>query len=757
MKTKAALRTTSLFFILLLFISSVSHAVRQDEKDIKSLISEGNHFYENELYTQALPIYKKLKEKKSDDPEISLRLGVCQLNSNAEKSAALENLKMAAEQEGISPEVFYWLGRAYHFIYEFDLAIENYNKFISAIPEEGNEDFIADTQLQIEMCNNGKELLKNPVDVKIENLGPTINSKYPDYVPLISTDESMLIFTSRREGASNGKIYQVDGFPFEDVYVSTRIDTTWTKPVNIGSPINTDKHDATVGLSADGQKLMIYRDGDIYVCDLEGDKWTEPYPIADDVNTSAWEPSASLSADGYIFYFSSDRKGGHGGRDIWRVKRLPTGEWSKAQNCGSVINTPLNEDSPFIHPDGKTLFFSSNGHYSMGGFDIYKSKMDESGQWGPPENLGYPVNTSDDDIYFVLSGDGIHGYYSSIRPDGYGEKDLYMITFPGEKYPITVMRGVVADIDGNPMGGKIVVTDNETGEIVGIFKANSVTGKYIVILPPGRNYNFRVEGNDGYVFYTKNVDIPEQSEFTIIEQTINIEEKRIGAQIALRNVFFDSDKTVLRPESKVELDMVAQFVQANPNLTFEILGHTDNTADAQHNQILSEKRALSVVEYLMEIGVSMNRITAKGYGEDQPVATNETEEGKQENRRVELRIAGITAELPDKRRKSSDKYKDNKGAFKPMKGISYMVQVGTSSEPISVKDKQFKGLDGIMIDDSDKKLLRYVVGGFITYSEAAEFRNKLKAENGFEDCFVVAYLGSKKITLGEAKNLSTKD
>ncbi|MBN4052329.1 MAG: hypothetical protein COC01_00905 [Bacteroidetes bacterium] len=732
-------------FVLWMVVFSGVSLAQNNNKDFRSLTGEARYFFDNELYIQALPYYLEAEKKNPGDKEINLNIGICYLNSNDKKKKALPFLQYASKQSDISPEAYYYLGRALHINYEFDLAITSFNTFIEKVPEKGNEEFVKDVRRQIRMCENAKEFIDKPVNVIIQNLGPEINSPFPDYVPVISADESVLIFTSRRPGSTGNKKDIFDKKYYEDIYMSTKVDTVWGAPVSIGSPINTEKHDATVGLSADGQQLYIYRLGDIYYCNLIGDQWSEPTLFASDVNTRMWEPSASVSADGNIFYFSSDRKGGFGKRDIWRVKKLPDGEWSFAQNLGPTINTDQDEDGPFIHPSGRTIYFSSNGHKSMGGFDIFSSDLTETGDWGEPINIGYPVNTPDDDIYFVLSAEGKHGYFSSVRDDSYGEKDIYMITFPEVSIPLTVMRGYIHGANKVPIGARIIVTDNETGELVGVFKSNKATGKYIIILPPGRDYNFTVEGKgaDEYLFYSKNINIPDQSEFKVIEDSIVIKEIKVGAKTVLRNLFFDTDKSNLRPTSRVELDRIFRLLQDNQNIKIEISGHTDDVGSKKYNQRLSEKRANAVVEYIYERGISKNRLVAKGYGKMKPIEDNSTEEGRQQNRRTELKIIEINED----------------GDFKPdssAHNVIYRIQIAIGKQLLPPDHKSFKGVQGVEADENNGDIIKYVAGKFGEYEAASNFRNQIKTKNGILDCFIVAYQGEKRISITEAKRLTTK-
>jgi Tol biopolymer transport system component len=316
---------------------------------------------------------------------------------------------------------------------------------------------------------------------------------------------------------------------FEDIFVSQKDENgEWGKPVSIGTNINTEGHEATIGLSADGQELYIYRDdfgdGNIYVCELKGSSWTEPKLLNDNVNSPFRETHASVSADGQTLYFTSDRDG-TGEMDIFRSRRLPNGEWGLSENLGAVVNTKYDEEAPFIHPDGKTLFFSSKGHNSMGGYDIFFS-IEEDGKWSTPMNIGHPMNTADDEYFFVMSADGKRAYYSSSSGQGTGGKDIYLVTLDNEReIPLTVYKGViVADGSGKrPDGVTVNVTDNETGEFFGVYKPREDNGKFILILHPGKNYNIAYEA-DGYMYKSEKLFVPDNTSYFEINRAIQLKE-----------------------------------------------------------------------------------------------------------------------------------------------------------------------------------------------------------------------------------------
>ncbi|MCX7764778.1 MAG: OmpA family protein [Bacteroidia bacterium] len=527
----------------------------------------------------------------------------------------------------------------------------------------------ASLKVTLQQLKNAETYLQNPIKVEIRNLGGALNSPAPDYAPVISADESVLLFTSRRAGSTGGKIAS-DGLPYEDIYISEkRIDGTWSPPRNLGAPLNTPFHDACIALSADGQTLFLFNSengGDIFVSRLKGTKWSSPKNLGSPINSKYWEPSVCLSADERTLFFVSDRPGGMGGRDIYMCRRLPNGKWSAPINLGPPINTPYDEDGPFFHPDGKTLFYSSNGPSSMGGFDIFRTEMRPDSTWSPPINLGYPINTPGDEIYFVLSANGIHGYYASEREDSYGEKDIYLVDFStlreekpiaqqadslepkiepaSEPAPIsfrpnlTLFTGIVYDAQTRePLEATITVLDNVKGDTIAVLTSNAATGKYLVSLPAGRNYGIAVTA-PGYVFHSENFIVEETQGYREVRKDIGLEKYKTGTVIVLRNIFFDFDKATLRPESKAELERVYQILMENPKLKIRIAGHTDNIGSEEYNQRLSENRAKAVYEYLIKRGVPADRLSFIGYGESRPIDTNDTEEGRQNNRRVELEI-----------------------------------------------------------------------------------------------------------------------
>ena len=393
----------------------------------------GNEAFRIGEYSTALEIYQELTALYPDNPGYNYKLGVSYLNSSYKKSAVEALLK--AEKGSKETDLNYYLGRAFHIRNEFDRAIDYYNKFLEEASNRKNiAPKIEEAQRAIAMCNTGKKLIAKPIDIKLTNLGPRVNSAYADFSPLASADGQTLIFTSRRSETPYDIPDPLTGQYYEDIYVAKKVDGVWTDAENIGQPVNSDTHDAAVCISGDGQKIVFYRasqgffrnqvSGDLYETSLAGARWSIPEKLRGKVNSRGWEPSACIVEDQNEIYFSSNREGGFGGRDIYKAKRQEDGSWSTPINLGPEVNTPYDEDAPFIHEDGK-LYFASNGHDTMGGFDIFYTSSKGENIWSTPENLGYPLNTSEDDIYFFLNPDGKTGFLSTIRNDTFGGVDIY--------------------------------------------------------------------------------------------------------------------------------------------------------------------------------------------------------------------------------------------------------------------------------------------------------------------------------------------
>jgi outer membrane protein OmpA-like peptidoglycan-associated protein len=655
-------------FILLAIIFALSSSLYA--QNAKKFLKNANSMYENKQYKEAIPVFLEVLKLEADNAEANYKIGICYLKS-IHKPKALSYLEKAYKvNPAIAPDFKLRMASAYHFNHKFSEAMGFYKEYKTTVDKKDLQ-MLKDLDRHIFECENGIEYMKTPVKAKILNMGSVINSKDEDFAPVISADESILVFTSRRQG-STGELLDETGRLHEDIYISYNKNGAWTAPVNIGKTINTDGHDASIALSPDGSQIFIYKDdngGDIFSSKFDGINWSKPEGLGKNVNTKGAERSVSMTADGRTIYFTSDREGGIGGLDIYMSKRDKKGKWGEAVNLGKPVNTEFDDDAPFIHPDGKSLYFSSEGHAGMGMFDIYKTSLQDDGKWTHPENMGYPINTADDDIYFVLSADNKHGYYASEREGGLGDADIYLISMPkpevlaevtskdvniasnetGKKKigmvakvesfnPITILKGTVRDaLTKELLEADVVVIDNEKNEVISEIKTNKITGSYLVVLPSGKNYGLRVQKQD-YLFHSENFDIPSSTSYQEIVKDVELHKVKVGTKIVLRNIFFDFDKATLRPESASELERLHQLMVDVPTLKIEISGHTDNKGSAEYNKELSEKRAKSVVDYLISKGVAANRLKFAGYGFERPMATNDTDQGRQLNRRTEFEI-----------------------------------------------------------------------------------------------------------------------
>ena len=624
--------------------------------DAWKAVKNGNKFFDTNIQAQfgdALPYYMEAYKYNSANPELNYRIGVCRLSSN-DKESALPYLRTAYNSNpALAPMLPFYLARAEMLNMKFDSAeihFDEFSKNKTALAKIGS----AIVKQYKDQCAIGRQLVQNPVDVTITNIA-TINSKWPDYSPIITADESMMLFTSRREGSSNNKTDAVDGIYNEDIYVSYNVNGEWQAPKNAGRNLNTDAHDATVAISPDGLSLLTYTMGDLYISYLKNDDWTKPEKLPATINSELIENSACFSYDGNTIYFIRGRHQdpAKSNGDIY-VSHKTDGKWGKAIKLPPNINTKYDEDGVYMLPDGKTLIFSSKGHNSMGGYDIFKTTLKSDGTWTDPVNLGYPINTPADNVYYVLSADGKTGYYSAERSDSKGYTDIYKVSYniheqptvaenkPKEEEPaivtqMTLVTGIVTDVNDNPISASVEIYDNDRHELVYSTYTNSATSRYVVSLPAGPNYGMSVKA-DGYLFHSENFNLKNDSTFAKKEINIKLQKIAGGSKTVLNNLFFDTDKWEIKPESETELQQIVTLMNQNTGIKLEISGHTDSSGSKEHNKTLSQKRANSVIEWLVAHGVEQSRLSARGAGDSEPAADNATEEGRKTNRRVEMKI-----------------------------------------------------------------------------------------------------------------------
>lgn len=611
----------SILFLLVSYSQFVFAQV--DDK----MYQKGLKYFEEGKFAASVEIFEQLHVKDTSNADICYKLGLAYLHSTYKTKSIGYMLKAMKHSPHVSLEMYLNTGRAYHVVSQFDKAIEFYKK---SDPNNINKKVVTKA---IEESNNAKLYISKPLDYKITNLGDRVNTQLPEYYPHITSDFQVMYFTGRRPDSKGGKL-EVDGIFFEDIYKCNNRGGAWDEPQNMKT-LNSDGHDACIGLSKDGQTMYIYKDvngGDIYFSDLDGDRWTTPKAVP--FNTEFFESSVSVSADGKKLFFV--RKQGKQ-KDILMCSKSITGNWSAPRKL--PFNTEYDEESPFIHDDGKTLYFSSKGHNTMGGYDIFKTVY-QGGSWSKPENLGYPVNSVGDDIYFTLAAEGKFGFYSSEKEKGFGKQDLYMVTMPilAKAPDLVLLKGeVLSENSGEPVEAKIKVVNNATREVVAEFKSNTKTGKYMVSLPSGVNYNVTIE-KEGHLFQSKNIEIAANSGYKEIKNDVKMMSVQKGSKIVLNNIFFDSGKDIIKPESMEELDRLVKILTDYPAMKIQIAGHTDDRGDEKANQQLSENRAKAVVKYMVSKLIDAKRLSAVGYGSSKPLVPNENDEARQKNRRTEFVI-----------------------------------------------------------------------------------------------------------------------
>ena len=536
MFTHAKLR---IFFLLVLATVTVAGAQDKENRKLKKrLESDVNQFLKIGAFKQALPLLQKLDSLEPENPEYNFQIGMCYYNT-IDKSQSLSYFQAVQEQGFESNELDFYLARAYHFNHKFDTALNYYDRVRDTFSpaNKSEKDRYDEITRYMENCEHGKLIVSDSVLLQIENLGGQVNGKYPDYVPVFSADGKTLMFTSRRPNTTGGSIDR-QGRYFEDIYMSKlNSKGVWSAPTKLAEPINTSDHDACIALSADGTKLLMYKatnGGDIFESNWQDSVWSDPQPIRGEVNTKNWESSASISPDGQLLYFTSDKKGGYGGSDIYVAKRATDGSWLNPKNLGPKINTNQDEDAPQIHSDGRTLFFSSKGHEGMGGYDIFSTSISrEDSSWTTPKNIGFPVNTTDDDIYFTLSSDGSKGYFASYRLDTWGEKDIYVLNRPASSPAKFIFKGRLFNHETNQaISAKITVVNMQTGKVDQVTSSDIFTGRYSFPVDFDKNYEMKVQA-PGYFDHTEKLNIAKQADlfeyvmnFKVADENVYVVEVR---------------------------------------------------------------------------------------------------------------------------------------------------------------------------------------------------------------------------------------
>jgi outer membrane protein OmpA-like peptidoglycan-associated protein len=524
-------------------------------------------------------------------------------------------------------------------------AKQSLDKFLSL--DGIRQDMTERARQHLATCHFAIRAIENPVPFNPENLGPGVNSKDAEYSPSLTADRQTLVFTRRSLPLDIADPYR--GSEVENFFISHYDGTRWTDARDMGAPLNTSGNEGAQSLSADGRELFFTAcnraDGmgscDIYYSLRTGTRWSPPINLGAGINSPYWDSQPSVSSDGKKLYFSSARPGSYGNMDIWVATRDDKGQWGNVQNLGPVINTAGRELSPFIHPDNQTLYFASDGHAGMGGLDLFYSTLDEQGAWSKPENLGYPVNTHADEFSLVVAASGDKAYFATDKAGGYGDMDIYEFELYEQvrPQPMTYIKGIVFDKETkDAVAASFELIDLISGITLHHASSDPLLGEFLVVVPLNRAMALNVS-SPGYLFFSEHFSVDNARDINDpYLMDVPMLAVRSGESVVLRNVFFDTDSYQLKPESEAELGKLAGFLERNSTIRIEISGHTDNVGTYDYNLVLSENRAKSVSDYLIEMGIQKDRITYKGYADTSPVDTNDTEEGRANNRRTEFRI-----------------------------------------------------------------------------------------------------------------------
>jgi outer membrane protein OmpA-like peptidoglycan-associated protein len=646
------MRKLLVFLFLLISIPVFSQPNRtytiKDKKAIKAF-EEALDAYNQFDYEKALTAMEALVNNKPDFIEAQLMLAQL-YDETGDTEKAIDPLKKAlALDERYYPAAWMMLAECYFSQGNYDEAEKAISKFIPYPKNDVKQE--KRSQLILSSCIFAKSALQHPVPFEPINLGPGVNSENNEYYPCITADEQTLLFTRLIVDA------QTPGRKQEDFYLSKKSEAKWNEAQPVAE-INTNKNEGAPTLSADGQMLIFTaceaadgtwggtRQG-IGSCDLfysmkTPTGWTPAENMGNTVNSNTWESQPSFSANGRTLYFVRGKRTASGikEQDIYYSYLRETGDWSVPVKVPGRVNTPFEEESVMIHPDGHTLYFSSNGHSGMGGLDIFMSRLLPSGDWDTPTNLGYPINTHKDENSIQVTARGQIALFASDRFGGQGGLDLYQFELPQRVQPalVTYVAGIISDkLSYKKLEARLELIDLETGKTVTESMSNKVGGDYLLCLPAGKDYALNVS-KEGYLFHSENFSLKNFSGYDPYRLDVQLQKLRPGATIVLNNVFFETSKWELKPESMIELDRLVILLKNNPEKKIEIGGHTDNVGSDEANLTLSNNRAQSVVDYLVKKGIAVNRLTAKGYGESVPIATNDTDAGRSKNRRTEFRV-----------------------------------------------------------------------------------------------------------------------
>lgn len=622
---------TFFLFLALLFSSAL---FAQNKKALK-YFNEARSLFSEGRMEESLELLNKAIDKDPEFADPALMAGqICSQQGDIDRANTYFNKAWGA---GGKAYVAFQSGIINYKAGEYERALTFLQAYIQH--EDARDNYLDAANKAIDDCEFAIEAMKNPSDFQPKNMGPNVNSPAMEYFPAISADGKTLVFTYRDpEGKRRD----------EDFYYTEEVEGEWTISMPLEGQLNTPYNEGAQCVTADGQQLIFVgcnRPEGKGSCDLytafrrKDGQWSRAINLGDSINSANWETQPSISPDGRTLYFIRAKKREPEESDIYFSELKEEGYWTKARKMPDPINSEGREASPFIHFDNQTFYFCSDGRTGMGNTDFYVSRKQDDGSWSEPENLGYPINGPGEELGLVIAADGKTAYYSSDMDGGEGSLDLYHFEVP-EKYraiPSAWIKGLITDMEtGKALQADLVFTDLNTGEELLRTKSHK-NGRYFAVLPGNSDYALSVE-KATYLFHSENFALQTQSKETAFQLDVQLQALKSGSIIALRNVFFATSSFELRETSFTELDRLVQVLMNNPELKVSLEGHTDNEGSPSSNQKLSENRAKAVHDYLISKGVLKSRLQFKGFGEQKPIASNETEEGRQRNRRTELRI-----------------------------------------------------------------------------------------------------------------------
>jgi outer membrane protein OmpA-like peptidoglycan-associated protein/Tol biopolymer transport system component len=623
--------------IFLLFFSHSLFAQLSSNGKAQRYFDSAQDYLSKQAYTDAVAQLQQAVEEDGSFQYAYIQLGDVYRRLKSYDKSKVAYSKAVELKAGFDVRVFYALGETQLYTGDYKPAIQNLQAFLSRYTGT-DQKLVSRAKKYLADCEFAAVAMTKPASYEAFNLGAAINTKYHEYFPALTADGSTMIFS---------RVIDQN----EDFFIAQKgKNGQWSTAVPMTNVINTKNfNEGAQSLSPDGMYLYFtgcnrpdsYGSCDIYVSHKNGNNWDKPFNLGAVVNSSSWDSQPSISPDGSTLYFSSNRPGGCGGYDLWKTTLKDDGSWTKPENLGPDINTEYDENTPFIHPDGQTLYFSSDGWPGFGNKDVFFSRLDNNNKWSRPLNIGYPINTFNEETGLIVTPDGQEGLFSSNLKDGFGDLDIYRFKMPAKAKPklITYVKGIVMDKDTRqPLESTVLVVDLNTKKKQYYDYTSKETGAFLAVMPIGSSYALNVSA-DGYLFYSDHFELKDSVNLNKpLELTVYLEKIKKGINLTLTNIFFDTNKFELLPASITELATLVDLLTDNPSVAIEIQGYTDDVGNEDKNLELSRNRAKSVYEYLISRGIKADRLDYKGYGKTKPIASNATEEGRRKNRRTSFVI-----------------------------------------------------------------------------------------------------------------------